>query len=63
MLELNDFEAHAKAVLPRNAWDFYSPGADQSFTTRENNVAFGRSVVRLAMCSHKFVYYKNMVRK
>ena len=42
MFSLADFEAHAKAALDRNAWDYYSSGANQEQTLRDNVEAFAR---------------------
>ena len=42
MVCLAAFEAHAQKVLDRNAWDYYSSGADQEQTLRDNLEAFGR---------------------
>ncbi|KAI6247636.1 L-lactate dehydrogenase (cytochrome) [Erysiphe necator] len=39
---LQDFEAVASGVLKRNAWAYYSSGADDETTMRENNAAFRR---------------------
>ena len=42
MFSLADFEAHAGAVLDRNAWNYYSSGANQEQTLRDNEEAFKR---------------------
>ena len=42
MLSLADYEAHAKKVLDKNAWDYYSSGANQEQTLRDNVEAFAR---------------------
>ena len=42
MFSLADFEAHAGAVLDKNAWGNYSSGADQEQTLRDNQEAFKR---------------------
>ena len=39
---ISDFENHAKAFLPKDAWDHYSSGANQEVTLRENRLAFDR---------------------
>ncbi|KAN0064029.1 hypothetical protein ACQY0O_003635 [Thecaphora frezii] len=41
-LNLFDFEVVAKTVLKPTAWAYYSSGADDEVTMRENNSAFGR---------------------
>ncbi|GAA5980279.1 hypothetical protein JCM11641_005527 [Rhodosporidiobolus odoratus] len=41
-LSLYDFEAVAKSVLPIGAWGYYSSGADDEITMRENRSAFQR---------------------
>ena len=42
MLCLADLEAHAKAVLGRNAWGYCSSGANQEQTLKDNVEAFAR---------------------
>ena len=42
ILCLADLEAHAKAVLDRNAWGHYSGGANHEQTLRDNTEAFAR---------------------
>ncbi|ORY02323.1 hypothetical protein K493DRAFT_83995 [Basidiobolus meristosporus CBS 931.73] len=42
MLNLHDFEAVAKQVLRADAWAYYSSGADDEITLRENHNAFHR---------------------
>ncbi|KXS13117.1 hypothetical protein M427DRAFT_59013 [Gonapodya prolifera JEL478] len=42
MLNMWDFEAVAKQVLKKEAWAYYSSGADDEITLRENHAAFGR---------------------
>ena len=42
MFSLTDFEAHAKAALGSNAWGYYSSGANQEQTLKENVEAFSR---------------------
>ncbi|POS88433.1 putative mitochondrial cytochrome protein, partial [Erysiphe pulchra] len=37
---LLDFEAVARGVMKRNAWAYYSSGADDEIAMRENNTAF-----------------------
>ncbi|KAM0755604.1 hypothetical protein T439DRAFT_320309 [Meredithblackwellia eburnea MCA 4105] len=41
-LSLYDFEAVAKSVLPTGAWAYYSSGADDEITMRENRGAYQR---------------------
>ncbi|KAG8182346.1 hypothetical protein JTE90_010112, partial [Oedothorax gibbosus] len=45
MLCVNDFEAHAKKHLNRQAWSFYSQGAEREFTLRENPRSFTRYIL------------------
>merc|ERR1712086_315264 len=42
MLNLFDFEAVAKAKMKKGGWDYYSSGADDEITLRENHLAFQR---------------------
>ncbi len=42
MLCVSDLEAHAKQVLDRNAWGYYSSGADAEQTLTDNQAAFSR---------------------
>ena len=42
MFCLSDFEAYARKVLDRNAWSYYSSGANQEQTLRDNEEAFRR---------------------
>ncbi|KAF5354998.1 hypothetical protein D9756_005488 [Leucocoprinus leucothites] len=42
MLNLHDFEAVAKTVLPAKAWAYYSSGGEDEITIRENRAAFQR---------------------
>ena len=42
MFCLSDFEAHAESVLPKNAWDYYSSGANQEQSLRDSVEAFSR---------------------
>jgi isopentenyl diphosphate isomerase/L-lactate dehydrogenase-like FMN-dependent dehydrogenase len=39
---ISDFENYAKEFLPKNAWDYYSSGANEEITLRENRCAFNR---------------------
>ena len=39
---ISDFESHAKAFLPKAALDYYSSGANEEITLRENRLAFDR---------------------
>ena len=39
-INLYDYEARAKQVLPHNAWDFIDAGSMDMFTTRRNRTAF-----------------------
>ena len=41
---ISDFEKHAKEVLPKNAWDYYSSGANEGITLWENRRAFDRYI-------------------
>ena len=42
MLCLSDFEKYARTQLDGNAWGYYSSGADQEQTLRDNEDAFRR---------------------
>ncbi|ESK97372.1 mitochondrial cytochrome [Moniliophthora roreri MCA 2997] len=42
ILNLHDFEAVAKAVLPDKAWAYYSSASDDEITIRENRLAYQR---------------------
>ncbi|KXN87469.1 Cytochrome b2, mitochondrial [Leucoagaricus sp. SymC.cos] len=42
IMNLHDFEAVAKAVLPAKAWAYYSSGGEDEITLRENRTAFQR---------------------
>ncbi|KAF8629566.1 hypothetical protein AX15_003379 [Amanita polypyramis BW_CC] len=42
ILNLHDFEAIAKAVIPEKAWAYYSSAADDEISIRENHAAFHR---------------------
>ena len=44
MFCLADFEKQARARLDDNAWGYYSSGADQEQTLRDNELAFSRSL-------------------
>ncbi|ETV86223.1 hypothetical protein, variant [Aphanomyces astaci] len=41
-LSVDEFEAHAKAYLPKATLDYYVSGADDMITLKENRVAFQR---------------------
>lgn len=42
VLNLHDFEAVAKLVMPEKAWAYYSSAADDEITNRENHTAYHR---------------------
>ena len=42
MFCLSDFEKYARTQLDGNAWGYYSSGADQEQTLRDNEEAFRR---------------------
>ncbi|KXN87466.1 Cytochrome b2, mitochondrial [Leucoagaricus sp. SymC.cos] len=42
ILNLHDFEAVAKQVMPEKAWAYYSSAADDEITNRENHAAYHR---------------------
>lgn len=42
ILNLHDFEAIAKLVMPEKAWAYYSSAADDEITNRENHMAYHR---------------------
>ncbi|PFH52160.1 hypothetical protein AMATHDRAFT_140761 [Amanita thiersii Skay4041] len=42
VLNLHDFEAIAKQVMPEKAWAYYSSAADDEITIRENHAAYHR---------------------
>ncbi|KAI9465260.1 glyoxylate dehydrogenase [Lactarius psammicola] len=42
IVNLHDFEAVAKVVLPEKAWAYYSSASDDEITIRENRLAFQR---------------------
>ena len=44
ILNLHDFEAIAKLVMPEKAWAYYSSAADDEITGRENHAAYHRRV-------------------
>ena len=45
-VNLYDYEARAKQVLPHNNWDFIDAGSMDEFTTRRNRAAFESLVLR-----------------
>lgn len=45
ILNLHDFEAIAKEVMPPKAWAYYSSAADDEITNRENHIAYQRYVL------------------
>ncbi|TBU31122.1 FMN-dependent dehydrogenase-domain-containing protein [Dichomitus squalens] len=42
VLNLHDFEAIARVVMPEKAWAYYSSAADDEITNRENHAAYHR---------------------
>jgi len=42
ILNLHDFEAIARAVMPEKGWAYYSSAADDEITHRENHLAYHR---------------------
>ncbi|KAI5982494.1 glyoxylate dehydrogenase [Pisolithus albus] len=44
IVNLHDFEAVAKAILPPKAWAYYSSASDDEITIRENRAAYQRKV-------------------
>lgn len=42
ILSLHDFEAVARHTMNRRGWNYYSSGADDEITMRENNTAYQR---------------------
>ncbi|KAJ8520449.1 hypothetical protein ONZ45_g2736 [Pleurotus djamor] len=42
IINLHDFEALAKAILPAKAWAYYSSASDDEITIRENRAAYQR---------------------
>jgi transposase-like protein len=71
---ISDFESHAKEFLPKNAWDYYSSGANEGITLRENRCAFNRyeifslfgrlptKLTFMLTSFHQFVKFINLVR-
>jgi len=45
-INLFDFEAHARSVLPADAWGYVSSGAADEITVRENRAAFDEIALR-----------------
>lgn len=45
-----DFEYLAKKILPKDAWAYYSCGADDEITMRENHYAYQRVYFRPRIC-------------
>jgi isopentenyl diphosphate isomerase/L-lactate dehydrogenase-like FMN-dependent dehydrogenase len=41
-----EYEEYAKEYLPKNAYDYYSSGADDMHSLRENRAAFARLTLR-----------------
>ncbi|KAM0559983.1 hypothetical protein ACHAPJ_003937 [Fusarium lateritium] len=41
-LNISDFEAVARQTMKTESWNYYSTGADDEFTLKENNTAFQR---------------------
>ena len=48
---LADFEVHFKNSLNKNALDYYSSGANQEQTLKDNMEAFTRYVSTVILCS------------
>eukprot|EP00026_Physarum_polycephalum_P005599 Phypoly_transcript_05634.p1 GENE.Phypoly_transcript_05634~~Phypoly_transcript_05634.p1 ORF type:complete len:510 (+),score=103.58 Phypoly_transcript_05634:350-1879(+) len=46
MLNVYDFEGIARKTMAKEAWDYYSSGADDEVTLRENHTAFQRIWLR-----------------
>src|ERR1051325_250570 len=42
LVNLFEYEALARERLPANAWDYYSSGANDEITLRENHAAYDR---------------------
>ena len=42
MINIYDFEGLARKTMVKEAWDYYSSGADDEVTLRENHTAFQR---------------------
>ena len=47
---LMDFEAVARPVMKKSAWAYYSSGADDEITLRENHSAFHKCWFRPKIC-------------
>jgi len=45
-VNLAEYEARAQASLPRPIWDYYSGGADDELTLRDNRAAYARRKLR-----------------
>lgn len=45
-VNIREYEAYAKATLPKNAFDYYASGANDMITLRENRAAFERLRMR-----------------
>ena len=45
-INLYDYEARAKQILPHNAWDFIEAGSMDETTTRRNRTAFESLTLR-----------------
>lgn len=45
VLNLHDFEAVARQVMPEKAWAYYSSAADDEITNRENHAAYHRLTI------------------
>ena len=45
-----DFEKLAKSKLDSNAWGYYSAGANDEVTLRDNQQAFDRYIVTQTLC-------------
>jgi 4-hydroxymandelate oxidase len=41
-VNLAEYEAHARTILPPMVWDYYAGGADDELTLRDNCAAYGR---------------------
>ena len=54
---LSDFEKFAKNKLDSNAWGYYSCGADEEQTLRENIEAFKR-YIRCRICYYQAGQFK-----
>ena len=46
LINLYDYEAAARERLPQQAWDYYSSGAHDEITLRENHAAYDRITLR-----------------